>query len=300
MTIVDEIRENFASQFSQGLRKIKSADEESWTIRESNYYGVAILNTHKIEINEQFSNVRLFSSEFQISGGEIINLLILSSELNHLRNEFAIICAQFLELGENRENRLLLQTEPFEWWKKWRDLLGNSIKNKKVYDVIGELYCVLHLLESKEKNIIWQGPSMNSHDIETETMSLDVKTTIIKYAETVTISGQFQLQSNKTLYIYMCKLEESSKGNSIDDLLELIVNAGGHRSHYEEKINQLGYGLGSRDRKVKYNKLEGKRYLVDANFPAITPSSFVSGKIPDNITKIEYTIDLVGIPNETW
>nr|WP_252968757.1 PD-(D/E)XK motif protein [Erysipelothrix rhusiopathiae] len=155
-------------------------------------------------------------------------------------------------------------------------------------------------MESKEKNLIWQGPSMNSHDIETETISLDVKTTLIKYAETVTISGQFQLQSNKTLYIYMCKLEESSKGNSIDDLLELIVTAGGRRSDYEEKISQLGYGRGSRDRKIKYRKLEGKRYLVDTAFPAITPSSFVSGKIPDNITKIEYTIDLVGIPNEIW
>ncbi|MEF7522835.1 PD-(D/E)XK motif protein [Erysipelothrix rhusiopathiae] len=300
MTIVDEIRENFASQFSHGLRTIKTADEKSWTIRESNYYGVAIMNINNLEINEQFSNVRLFSSEFQINGGERINLLILSSELNHLRNEFAIICAQFLEPGENKENRILLQTEPFEWWKKWRDLLGNSIKHKKIYDVIGELYCALFLLESKEKNLIWQGPSMNSHDIETETISLDVKTTLIKYAETVTISGQFQLQSNKTLYIYMCKLEESSKGNSIDDLLELIVTAGGRRSDYEEKISQLGYRHGSRDRKIKYRKLEGKRYLVDTAFPAITPSSFVSGKIPDNITKIEYTIDLVGIPNEIW
>ncbi|MCG4457633.1 hypothetical protein MAM08_08315, partial [Erysipelothrix rhusiopathiae] len=61
MTIVDEIRENFASQFSHGLRTIKTADEKSWTIRESNYYGVAIMNINNLEINEQFSNVRLFS-----------------------------------------------------------------------------------------------------------------------------------------------------------------------------------------------------------------------------------------------
>lgn len=297
MNIVDEIRENFASQFSHGLRTIKTADEPSWTIRDSNYYGVAIINSNDIEINEQFSNVRLFNSELQVSNGEIIKLLILSSELNHLRNEFAIICAQFLEAGENR---LLLQTEPFEWWKKWRDLLGNSIRNRKVYDVVGELYCVLHLLESGEKNLVWQGPTMNSHDIVTDSISLDVKTTLIKYAETVTISGQFQLQSKKTLYIYMCKLEESLKGYSIDDLLELIVKAGGRKSDYEEKISQLGYGDGSQNRKIKFNKLEGKRYLIDDNFPAITPSSFVSGKIPDNVTKIEYTIDLVGIPNEIW
>ena len=49
---------------------------------------------------------------------------------------------------------------PVEWWKNWRQLIGNAITEKKSYAVLGELLMYEYLLQ-KGVNVEWGGPDSN-------------------------------------------------------------------------------------------------------------------------------------------
>ncbi len=44
--------------------------------------------------------------------------------------------------------------EPLDWWKKWRELMGNAISNKEAYSVIAEMM-VLDDLYVNDNTIEW-------------------------------------------------------------------------------------------------------------------------------------------------
>ena len=139
MGILEEIREYFAST-QNGAREIKTLPKEysAMVIRDNEGYGVAIEFDDIRDISEKFANSRLFSRTLAIGGIEK-KYLILSCMLDSLRYEFATVCAQFVEPGIDGIDRKNLMSEPLEWWKKWRELMGNTISNKEAYSVIAEM-----------------------------------------------------------------------------------------------------------------------------------------------------------------
>lgn len=298
MELLTEIRKNFAAQLEASFIELKS-EKDTWTIRQNDYFGVAVRNVNNVEINEKFNNVRIFNRKYLSESSEEVSLIVLASDLFYLRNEFAVVAAQFVELGENKENRTLIQTNPLMWWEKWRKLLGNAVTNKTVYDVVGEMMAYKYLLENNTL-ATWGGPDYSTHDLETKKMSIDVKSTIKKYADEITINSQYQAREMKDLYLFLCKLEESERGKSIDDLVSDLVKLGVNSHKIEEKLGSLGYEKGTRNRQLKYVKLEGKRFHVNDKFPKINKDSFKNNQIPANITKIEYTINLAGLEYEVW
>lgn len=299
MNLLDEIREYFAS-VKLGARELKSLpmDYPGYVIRTSDGYGVAVPYNGCKVVSEKFSNCKIHNKVLVIDGKENM-FLILSCNLNSLRYEFASVCAQFVDPGEGGVDRENIIKNPAEWWKHWKNLLGNAISEKKPYDLIAEMLVLEHLIREGKK-VLWTSLNSGSHDIETNEESYEVKSTIKRYGATVTVAGQHQLQSTKKLYLFFCRLERSVTGVSINDMKESLIQAGYSGETLEQHLSELGYEIGMSIREEKYKILEKRKYEIDQNFPKITPSSFKDNKIPNKIIQITYTVDLDGLEYTSW
>lgn len=299
MGILEEIREYFAST-RNGARKIKSLPNEypAMVIRNNEGYGVAIIFDDKRDISEKFANSRLFSRNLSIDGIEK-KYLILSCMLDSLRYEFATVCAQFIEPGIDGVDRRNLLSEPLEWWKKWRELMGNTISDKQAYSVIAEMM-VLDDLYVNDNTVEWTAANSGSHDIEGREDSYEVKSTVKRYGATITVASQHQLQSLKRLQLYFCRMEQSKSGISINDMKDQLVRDGYDNDKLEQQLYQLGYEKGASIREEKYKVLEKRKYEVDDKFPKITKDSFKGDHIPKSVIQITYTVDLDGLDYTVW
>ncbi|WP_404354875.1 PD-(D/E)XK motif protein [Cytobacillus firmus] len=297
MNILETIQSHFSNLQDGKIIEIKDNNApNSWVIKINETNGVAIEVNKNIEVNEIFSNMKFFTKNYFIEGKEV-RLLAITSDVNHLRNEFAKICRDFVELGPNNETRIMLTTDPLKWWLHMKELLGNANRNIQVYSVIAEMISFDYLLGYSEK-VEWYGPFGGSIDLITSDGYYEVKSTISRYKSIVHISGQYQLLRDKPQHILFCRLEKSPHGLSINDLSHILIRKGIQEEYIEERLATLGIKKGSSARKESYKLLECSLYKVDQNFPRITSESFKNNKIPKHIIQISYSIDLTGLDKE--
>lgn len=292
-SLVEEIRAAFAN-LTPGYRGLLSSlplEHPAWAYVTQSGWGVALRMPGSLMVSERFSGARIYTEPMQ-DGHE----LRLESHGHQRRQEFAVVCAQFLEPGEGGEQRDSILADPAGWWKRWRELLGNAQREKKPYSVVGELLAFEHLLASGEEPV-WLGPSRNSHDIETPAADYEVKSTVLKYSSTFRVAGQFQLTApgKKPLFLVYQRFEPSMSGHSINDVVGRLAASGQNITVLEQDLEQYGYENGASDRQRRYNLLESMKYPVDKDFPRITPASFVGGTLPPGVVSVEYDVDLAGL-----
>lgn len=299
MNLLAEIRENFASS-PKGIRPLQLIPNEypGVTVRMDDGYGVGILWNSENEVSEKFTNCKLKTRTLNVEGNPE-RYLILSCTLESLRYEFAALCMEFLEPGEEGNNRKEILNNPADWWTRWKSLLGNTNFDRKPYSVIAEMEVLIHLLETGE-DVAWSGPQGGSHDIEGRNMSFEVKSTTSKYDSSIMISSQFQLKHDKPLDLYFCRMEKSLLGHSISDLATKLHQLNYDPNQLEAELSKLGFEEGSSGREEKFKLIEKRKYSIDDSFPVITEKSFKDDKIPKEITKITYTVDLNAISHTTW
>lgn len=291
--LVSEIREAFANLApgQRGQLSTLPASHPAWVYVTQSGWGVALRVPGSPNVSERFSGARLFT-EAVPDGHE----LRLESQGRQRRREFAVVCAQFLEPGDNGEERASVLADPAGWWKRWRELLGNAVRDRSPYSVLGELLAFKRLLADGEQPV-WLGPSRSSHDIETSSANYEVKSTISRYSSTFHAAGQFQLgaSAGKELFIVYQRFEPSISGHSIDAVLQWLAASGFETTPLEQGLARLGYEIGASDRQTRYKLLQSTRYTVDENFPRIIPASFVGGTMPAGIVSVEYEVDLAGL-----
>ena len=300
MTILEEIRDAFASMQSYGAMPVKGLDDEymAYIVRIPDGYGVAIPVDNKMEIAEKFNSCKFRTGLLSI-GGVPSNYLMLISAFEEYRYEFASLCTELLNPGENGKDRKALLENPLNWWKRWKELVGNGIKERAVYSVIAEMYVLEHKLKS-DPSAEWTATRMGSRDIECNGESGEVKSTCKRYGAEINISGQHQLEHKKPLYLYFIRMEESLEGISVNDMKKRLVNAGYDSGKLEIELQHQGFERGASIRDRKYRILEKRKYVVDESFPYITKESFKNNQLPSGITHIVYTVDLDAVSYTTW
>ena len=300
MTILEEIRDAFASMQSYGAMPVKGLDDEymAYIVRIPDGYGVAIPVDNKMEIAEIFNSCKFRTGLLSI-GGVPSNYLMLISAFEEYRYEFASLCTELLNPGENGKDRKALLDNPLNWWKRWKELVGNGIKERAVYSVIAEMYVLEHKLKS-DPSAEWTATRMGSRDIECNGESGEVKSTCKRYGAEINISGQHQLEHKKPLYLYFIRMEESLEGISVNDMKKRLVNAGYDSGKLEIELQHQGFERGASIRDRKYRILEKRKYVVDESFPYITKESFKNNQLPSGITHIVYTVDLDAVSYTTW
>ena len=105
-----------------------------------------------------------------------------------------------LSPGENGKERKALLTAPLDWWRKWKELVGNGIKDREIYSVIAEM-CVLENKLVQDPSAEWTAMRMGSHDIECASESCEVKSTCKRYGAEIDVAGQHQLVHHKPLFL---------------------------------------------------------------------------------------------------
>lgn len=298
MLLQEEIRNNLNRGFTGRAMRIRNLPEEypAWSIKQDDWYGVAIPLDKFHAFSEDFANARIWSARQVVIEEKSMDCLILACGDPLLRNSFSIICTQFVDPGENGQDREKLKADPEAWWKEWKKLLGNKNANTEVYSVIGEMI-VLGKLLAGEKRPEWKGLQGSVKDIECPDEDFEVKSTTERYGYHIKASSAFQLDaSEKPLSVVFCRFEESSAGVSINDLVIRLSVLGYPEHEVEQLLRKKGLEKGKTARNRKYNLLEMVVYPVGEGFPAITKSSFVDGRIPDRISHLTYEIDLAGLP----
>ena len=300
MTILEEIRDGFASMSTYGAMKVNSLNDEytAYIIRIPDGYGVAIPVNKEVEVAENFNSCKFRTGLLSIEGNPS-NYLMLISAFEEYRYEFASLCAELLSPGENGGNRKSLIECPLNWWKKWRELVGNDLKERAVYSIIAEM-CVLEHKLLNDSSAEWTATRMGSHDIECEKESCEVKSTCKRYGAEISIAGQHQLEHKKPLYLYFLRMEESHDGISINDMKQRLINAGYDSGRLEIELQHQGLEHGASIRNIKYKILEKRKYVVNDEFPSITRESFKDNHLPSGITHVVYTVDLDAVSYTAW
>lgn len=300
MTILEEIRDGFASMTSYGAMKINNLTDEftAFIIRIPDGYGVAIPVDRNLTVAETFNSCKFRTGLLSVEGSPS-NYLMLISAFEEYRYEFASLCAELVTPGENGKERQALLNSPLNWWKKWKELVGNGIKERTVYSIIAEMRVLEHKLQT-DPSAEWAATRMGSHDIECDKESSEVKSTCKRYGAEINIAGQHQLIHNKPLYLYFLRMEESLEGVSVNDMKQRLIAAGYDSGRLEIELQHQGLELGASIRDRKFKILEKRKYVVDETFPCITRESFKDKCLPAGITQIVYTVDLDALSYTAW
>lgn len=300
MSLLKEIKEHFAAKV-EGLRQLTNlpSDCTAYTIRMSEIFGVAIEFLRDKDVSEYSANSRIFTEYLTTPDGKRKKYLLLICYEDSYRLSFAQLCEHFVEPGEKYSNRQLLLNDPLQWWLRWAGLLGDKKVQDNCYSTIAELLA-LHSLYKKDKSVVWASDHAGSHDIESNTMSYEVKSTIRKSSTTISISSQHQLYSEKKLELLFCRLEESTLGVSINLVRDMLVAEGYDKNLLENQLLKAGFEKGASIRDLKYKVLETRKFVVDENFPKITKESFKNDVFPPRVISIKYDLDLEGLPYSPW
>lgn len=300
--LAENIRANWKTDilgYAQIIPALKDTSYPAWTVKLIDGYGVAIPYSGE-DINESFSSVHIYSTESIILGTETTEkTLVLVTESFEMSQPFAALCSELIDPGKDGCFRNSILQDPVSWWKKWKELLGNKNIDARIYDILGEL-CVLYALLKEGNDAAWNGPDGASYDIETDDKFVEVKSTLSRSKREVTISNQFQLEPpGKPLDLILCVFEPTIQiGVSINRIVSKLSEIGCNVSLINQKLAERGFEEGMSSRNRTFLLHEMLKYGVNADFPRITPSSFVGGVLPTYVTKISYTVDLSGMPCE--
>ncbi|MCM3609960.1 PD-(D/E)XK motif protein [Planococcus sp. MERTA32b] len=295
MKSIEEIRNYFSSIKPGNLIQLSSYGDKypAWVFRDHGKFGVAIEVSNSFNINERFSNARFYTEKIWMNNEEL-NFLWLSSSTEELRYEFASICAVFLDVGINGEDRIRILEDPLEWWNSYKELVGNKTYLKEPYSLLGEMISFYYIYRF-DKTATWGGPKAASIDISSINELVEVKSTVLKYDNVIQVSSQYQLSVDRDQSLYFCRFEEADYGYSINDLATRLISNGYPEEKLEEVLTSQGFEKNMSIRDKKYELLEMKKYKIDSSFPIIDFNSVVPSKFADHIIKITYTIDLTGI-----
>ena len=275
------------------------AESSAWIFKNEDSIGIAIpLGATAIDYYGKSTNITI-KTEPDFTIGRQKGFLVLSCATISLTYQFAKICDDFI----TPEKRTTILDNPDEWWQGWRNLMGDKIQEKKIYDVLAELM-VCEYLKRTNVPFDWQGPQRATIDIESTDKSYEVKSTLQRDSWVFTASSERQLdferrgdrENPKPLSLVICQMEQSEAGRSINDVMTSLRTMG---ADYErlESLLAIAFPIGSPERNEKFILWRMKEFNVDNNFPRITPELLAQSNLPHEIVSIRsYEVDLTNYP----
>lgn len=268
-------------------------DDVTYLCRDFDGYAVAIPYDDDKVLNESFVGITLSTNTLNIEEKSFKVLYLYMVETGDLK-KFAYIASEFIDL-ENRDNLL---HNPYSWIDAWNEMFGNSKKKYMISDVVAELAAFKEVYKLN-KTAKWVGPKDGTHDIVYEGGVVEVKSTTNKKNNYVSINSQFQINPDENERLFFVRLEPKPYAESIDSLVESLVQMGYSKGELEDNLSHMGYRAGNRTRKQTYDVLSIYSYKVDEDhFPVIALDDLNSLSGVKNIIGFKFTLDLSAVPYE--
>lgn len=266
-------------------KKIKLPHIENVIIvRLVNMIGIAIEYDRKENYYEEFNKIVL-KTTFLNDGKKYLCLLI-DKHICYLES-FTLICNDFIEEMTGNEAVLL---NPLLWVDKWKELLGNKLVDKKMYELLGELISYYYC-KKNDFAATWNINKASTHDIETENNNFEIKSSIIKKNTIVHINSKFQLAVfQKPTYLFFLRFENSLDGISINDVINKFDKK--EKNNILCSLNKAGYKLENHSFNEKYKLLEMRKYRIDSDFPILKTDDIHNDKLKQHLLNFNYEISL--------
>jgi len=288
MNKIEEMIKNVFLMSNDTLMPITLDNLTSYLAKNNTSYSVAIPFNCVKPINEEFVGMDVYTSYANFDG-KSIPVLVLKAPYTVDIDKLVLIAADFI----STQNRNTIIEDPYIWIDKWKDIFGDSIKKKMVFDVIGEML-TLKTFYSNDKSLLWVGQEKGTHDIVGKDNIFEVKTTLRKTENIVGIHSSYQLSTDKNTQLVFVRLEKKPHASlSINNLLVELINLGYDSNELEKSLESNGFKTGSRSRDETYDLLSLYIYDVNAsNFPIINIEDINNFAPFKNILGFELKIDL--------
>lgn len=294
MEIVDEIKNGVYYLKNLSLKNNTLKESNYWIVRLNDLNGIAIELPYSIEINEEFSSIKYYSSNsFNIHGISRNLLFLVSDNLKHFQ-DFAVICENFIKKFNTDAGYKDIVSNPINWWNTMKELYGDTNSKKESYSLLAELLTYYYLI-CNDKSISWVGPLGGSIDFICNDGRYEVKSTTLRHESKVTINSQYQMKAD---YLMFFRLEKDINGISINSAVNQLIQMNVDEIELERNLSKLGFYKGRSIRDIFYRLLEVKKYIVTEDFPKIVAESFKDDKLPQNISEIVYKVNLEGLTSE--
>ena len=272
---------------------IGQTEDDGFLIRSSGYFGLAIPIEENIKVDDTFVGMYMKT--------DILNYHDKHINVLHLFVKDSADLIKFSYVGESffaKENRKILNVNPYKWIDEWKELFGDSLKRMKVYDVIGELLS-LKMVFSKDSTAKWLGPESGTYDIVTSTGCIEVKSTVKKVEKEIVIHGARQLSKNENELLYFCRLEPRPHAHTINSIAIELITLGYNEEELEELLKKVGYPKGRKERENSFDLVCVHSYCVNNdNFPIISLKDINQFGNFNNIIDYTLTLDLSTLPYE--
>lgn len=249
------------------------------------------------------------SKGVQIIGHTLIDNEVMRSFVDlvclkpHLHELFLVIVSEVL--SGLREDPMHPDRVCQTVLNRWRELLEREQTDlpslETLVGLFGELWYLRELVRLNWRSVhCWKGPEGGRHDFSAGELALEVKASLQRYGYRVEIHGQEQLvlPPNGSLYLAVLKLERVDSGEALPDLVSSIIAEGGDRYELLTRLAQVNVTPDVLDwcKDTRFSVQESRVYRVGADFPRITPQSFIGGQLPARVVRLDYEIDLTGTP----
>lgn len=264
-----------------------------------------IIKVNKNYIN-QLSNLRINISSIKIdivkqSNYEFLILIkLLDQSLIGIFDSILniILSESVYEEAESAMVHKFLQQ--LKRWQKFMSISKTSMLSEdKIRGLIAELTFLLELLINNpllKQEIIeaWYGPDRLHHDFIFDNTAIEVKSVSNLDKKSVTISSEYQLESNSNqlfLRVY-CILKSSVVAESAVNINMIIKNISekldiNERSRFDEKLIECGYIPNEKYDEFNYEIQLINNYKVNEDFPKLCSSDLANG-----VLNVKYDIDL--------
>lgn len=183
----------------------------------------------------------------------------------------------------------------------WKRLVrpARSLTEESARGLFGELLVAARLAKWNPHFAVesWTGPDGEAHDFTTSKGDLEVKTSKSS-GQLVTISSLEQLDrpAGNPLVLIRQHVRASPNGRNITNMVEELVALGCSEAAVGEKLAEAGFLLGVDEDAHRFVEVSGPlSWRVENDFPGLRSQDLPSHRAAA-ITKVSYTLDLMGAP----
>lgn len=227
-----------------------------------------------------------------------LDLVCHSEPLGQVFSLLADNVVERIQRGQRRPHVAILAS-----LDEWKRLLrpARELSEEAARGLYGELVVLKRLAERNPVFAVeaWTGPSRRVHDFTTPRGDLEVKTSARETREVeISSLGQLDRVGGVPLVLVRVHVASSPRGQSLGDMVEDLVAIGCLRAVLVEHLEAAGFLLGVDQDNHRFVALEQPlAWPVDDGFPGLR-SSDLPPERGAAITRLSYTLDLVGAPGD--